>query len=43
MNREKLLEISEKIKNNTATEEEVTIFAKEMTALLASIRQDITK
>lgn len=43
MNSEKLLEIAEKIKNQTATEEEVILFTNDLKALLVSIKQDITK
>jgi len=38
-----MLEISEKIKNKTATEDEITEFTKEFTHLISAIRQDITK
>ncbi len=43
MENEKMLEIAEKIKNQTATEEEVTEFTKSLTALLSGIKKDITK
>ena len=43
MNEEKMLEVAEKIKEGTATEEEVIQFTKDLTALLGSIRKDITK
>ena len=43
MENEKMLEVAEKIKNGTATEEEVTQFTKDLTSLLSGIRKDITK
>lgn len=43
MENEKMLEIAEKIKNQTASEEEMTQFTKDLSELLGSIKQDITK
>lgn len=43
MENEKMLEIAEKIKNQTATEEEITEFTKNLTELLSGIKKDITK
>lgn len=43
MENEKMLEVAEKIKNNTATEEEITQFTKDLAALIGSIKNDITK
>ncbi len=43
MENEKMLEIAEKIKNNTATEEEVTQFTKDLAELVGNIKDGITK
>lgn len=43
MENEKMLEVAEKIKNNTATEEEITQFTKDLADLVGSIKKDITK
>lgn len=43
MEQEKILELAEKIKNQTASEEELTQFTKELTELLGGIKKDITK
>lgn len=43
MENEKMLEVAEKIKNNTATEEEITQFTKDLAELIGSIKNDITK
>ena len=43
MENEKMLEVAEKIKNGTETEQEVTEITKSLTELLSGIRKDITK
>lgn len=43
MENERILELAEKIKNQTASETEVTEFTKELTQLLKGIREDVTK
>lgn len=43
MENEKMLELADKIKNQTASEEEITAFTKGLTELLGSIKNDITK
>ncbi len=43
MDNQRILELSEKINNQTATEEEITEFTNGFTDLLSSIRKDIVK
>lgn len=42
MDEKTLLEIAEKIKNKTATDEEVTLFMAELKKILAEIKDDLT-
>jgi uncharacterized protein YnzC (UPF0291/DUF896 family) len=41
MEKERIVELAEKIKNQTASEAELTEFTREMTQLLKGIREDI--
>lgn len=42
MDEKTMLEIAEKIKNKTATEEEIASFIKEFTELLKGIKDDLS-
>jgi len=43
MDEKTMLEIAEKIKNKTATEEEIIIFTKEFTKLLKEVKKDLSE